>query len=157
MAALLLGIGGFLLVRGSASPAIAPVAAAPAVEDSAGAATAFPDEAPAATARTREQKRFDRYDKNRDDAIGREEYLASRRKAFARLDTNNDGRLDFEEWAARTIDKFASADADKSGTLTRAEFLVTAPKRRTPPRCACAPAPKPNATTARDEAEDETP
>lgn len=97
---------------------------------------------PKAPAKTREERRFDRYDKDRDDRITREEYLASRRKAFAKLDINGDGRLSFEEWAIRTTTRFATADADKSGVLNRAEFLTTAPKRRTPAktRCICPPA-----------------
>ncbi|VXC95345.1 EF-hand domain-containing protein [Sphingomonas sp. AX6] len=94
---------------------------------------------PKAPAKTREERRFDRYDKDRNDAITREEYLASRRKAFAKLDTNGNGRLDFEEWATRTTTKFASADADRSGAMSRAEFATTAVKRRAPvkTRCIC--------------------
>ena len=135
-ATLLLVVAGMFLFRSTAAPT-PPVPPAPA------AAAALPDEdlpdeAPSATAKTREQKRFDRYDKDRNDAITREEYLASRRKAFAKLDTNADGRLAFEEWAAKTTDKFTGADKDKSATLTRAEFLTTAPKRTADrPKCAC--------------------
>lgn len=92
---------------------------------------------PKAPAKTREERRFDRYDKDRNDAITREEYLASRRKAFAKLDTNGDGRLSFEEWAIRTTTKFAGADADKSGAMSRAEFATTAVKRRTPAKTRC--------------------
>ncbi|WP_404339301.1 hypothetical protein AB2M62_08320 [Sphingomonas sp. MMS12-HWE2-04] len=108
----------------------------------------MPDAAPSASAKTREQKRFDRYDKDRNDAVSREEYLMSRRKAFAKLDTDRDGKLGFEEWALKTTTKFAEADKDKSATLTRAEFLATAPKRAAKPRCSCgpaAPAPKEDA------------
>ena len=93
---------------------------------------------PEADERTREQKRFDRYDKDRDGQITREEYLTSRRKAFAKLDTNNDGQLSFEEWAITTTDKFAHADADHSGALTPAEFLTTRVVRKQTPKCACA-------------------
>lgn len=92
---------------------------------------------PKAPAKTREERRFDRYDKDRNDAITREEYLVSRRKAFAKLDTNGDGRLSFEEWAIRTTTKFAGADADKSGAMSRAEFATTAVKRRTPAKTRC--------------------
>ena len=53
------------------------------------------EELPRALPKTREQKRFGRYDKDRDGAITRDEYLASRRKAYAKLDTNGDGRLSF--------------------------------------------------------------
>ena len=92
---------------------------------------------PKALAKTREERRFDRYDKDRNDAITREEYLASRRKAFAKLDTSGDGRLNFEEWAIRTTTKVAGADADKSGAMSRAEFATTAVKRRTPAKTRC--------------------
>lgn len=91
----------------------------------------------AAPERTREEKRFDRYDKDRDGLITREEYLLSRRKAFARLDRNGDGRLDFEEWAIKTSERFATADANRSRTLDRAEFATTAPKRKARPACLC--------------------
>jgi hypothetical protein len=146
---LLLGVAGLFLFRGSANvqPAIMAPPAAAAV---AGEEAPLPDAAPGASAKTREQKRFDRYDKDRNDAVTRDEYLLSRRKAFAKLDADRDGKLGFEEWAVRTTGKFAGADTDKSGALTRAEFLATAPKRRTAkPKCACA---KPAAAT--EEAED---
>ncbi|OAN62678.1 EF-hand domain-containing protein [Sphingomonas sp. TDK1] len=145
-AALLLAFGGFLLFQHG--PARAPLAAvlqpAPAA---AGAVAPLPEVAPEADAKTREQKRFDRYDKDRNEAVSRDEYFTARHKAFAKLDTNGDGRLSFEEWAAKSITKFTGADSDKSGALTRAEFATTAPKRRPPgSRCACgrpAPAPTP--------------
>lgn len=136
-AALLLGVAGMFLFRGTASPSLVPPPPAAAVADL--PEEALPDEAPRASDKTREQKRFDRYDKDRNDAITREEYLAARRKAFAKLDTNGDGRLSFEEWAAKTTGKFMGADKDRSGTLSRAEFLTTAPKRRaSSPKCICA-------------------
>lgn len=142
-AALLLAFGGFLLFQHG--PARTPLAAVlPPMPGNASAATPLPDAAPEADAKTREQKRFDRYDKDRNEAIGRDEYFAARHKAFAKLDGNGDGRLSFEEWAAKSITKFNDADADKSGTLTRVEFAATAPKRRPPgaSRCACGkPAP----------------
>lgn len=138
-AALVLGVAGLFLLRGSAaSPVKLP--AAPAAHAAVVAAEGtLPEEAPSASAKTREQKRFDRYDKDRNDAVTRDEYLLSRRKAYAKLDANHDGRLDFDEWAAKTTTKFAGADADKSGTLTRTEFLATAPKARAgaKPRCVC--------------------
>jgi hypothetical protein len=152
-AALLLAFAGMFLFRGSAAPELrlpgAPAAhAAAAIADD-----PLPAEAPSASAKTREQKRFDRYDKDRNDAVSRDEYLLSRRKAYAKLDLNHDGRLDFEEWAAKTTTKFAGADGDKSGALTRAEFVATAPKARAgpKPRCAC---PAAAAAPAKDEAED---
>ena len=108
---------------------------------------ALPERVPEASAKTREEKRFDRYDKDRDDAITRDEYLASRRKAYAKLDVNGDGRLTFEEWAAKTSAKFAGADKDRSGRMNRAEFATTAVKRTARPRCAC-PAPRGNQAAA---------
>lgn len=137
VALMLFALAGFLFTRTSAAPPLPPQ---PSVTGGLGADAELPEEAPRASDRTREQKRFDRYDKDRNDAITREEYLVSRRKAFAKLDSNGDGRLSFDEWAAKTIDKFGTADADRSGSLTRAEFATTAPKRRAPARkCKCPP------------------
>jgi hypothetical protein len=150
-AAVLLVLAGIFLFRGSAARELV-LPAAPAARAAALAPEedALPAEAPRATDKTREQKRFDRYDKDRNDAVTREEYLLSRRKAYAKLDVNRDGRLDFEEWALKTTTKFSGADADKSGALTRAEFTATAPKARAgvKPRCVCPAVP------AKDEAED---
>ncbi|MGE0775131.1 MAG: histidine kinase [Sphingomonadaceae bacterium] len=96
-----------------------------------------PLEPPPSAERSREEKRFDRYDKDRDQLITSDEYLAPRQKAFTKLDVNGDGRLSFEEWAVRTSDKFAKADADGSKALSRDEFLTTRVKRKPPPRCNC--------------------
>lgn len=120
--ALLLGSGGLIMWQTlGASPPLTPPPPAPVAV----AATAPLVEPPAATEKTREEKRFQRYDKDRDLKITREEYLASRRKAYAKLDTNGDGKLGFEEWAIVTATKFAGADSDKSATLTPAEFATT--------------------------------
>jgi hypothetical protein len=141
--ALLLALAAMFLFRGSAAPGAKappppPAAQAEAAEDP------LPDEAPSASARTREQKRFDRVDKDRNASITRDEYFAMRHKAFAKLDINGDGRLSFEEWAAKGIARFNGADSDKSGTLTRTEFATTAVKRKAParPRCDCKTAAK---------------
>ena len=99
----------------------------------------LPDTAPEATDRTREQKRFDRYDKDRDSKITREEYLVQRRKAYARLDVDGDGKLSFDEWAVKATTKFAGADRDKSGAMTAPEFATTAVKRKGPARAKCPP------------------
>ncbi|MCD2323720.1 histidine kinase [Sphingomonas sp. IC-56] len=144
VAVLMLATAAFFLVRTPASsrpalPAASRTAAAG--DDDSDSTGSLPDEAPSATAKTREEKRFNRYDKDRNDSITREEYLASRRKAYAKLDSNGDGRLSFEEWAAKTTTKFTAADADRSGALTRTEFTTTAPKRKAKkPPCACKPA-----------------
>jgi hypothetical protein len=93
---------------------------------------------PEAPARDREQKRFDRYDKDRDGRVTRDEYLVPRRKAFAKLDANGDGRLSFDEWAIKTTTRFAEADRDRSAAMDAAEFATTAPKRKAArPACRC--------------------
>ena len=92
---------------------------------------------PEATELTREQRRFFRYDRNRDLKITRNEMLSTRTKAFRKLDTDGNNLLTFEEWAVATVDKFEGADADGDNELTPGEFATTAPKRRKKPRCAC--------------------
>lgn len=132
--ALLLAGGGLFLWQGSDSgPKIAPAplqAAEP---------TALPDQPPAATEKTREEKRFARYDKDKDGKVAREEFLASRRKTYAKLDTNGDGRLSFEEWSAKTSERFAKADSDKSATLTPEEFATTRIARKATRPAPCVP------------------
>ena len=94
--------------------------------------------APEADAKSKEERRFARADKDEDGRITLAELVEPRRKAFARLDLNQDGRLSFEEWAVRTIDKFAEADSDKNRILNPAEYAATAPKPRPKkPACAC--------------------
>lgn len=90
--------------------------------------------APAATAKSKEEKRFNRYDKDKNGAVSTAEYLASRQKAYAKLDLNRDGVLQFNEYAAKTTQKFAKADGDRSGGLTRTEFATTRVMRKSPPR-----------------------
>lgn len=94
-------------------------------------------EAPEASAKSREERRFSRADKNKNGRIESEEVLGARRKAFAKLDANGNGALSFDEWAAKTIDKFSGADADRSGWLTPAEYATTAPPPPKRKRCAC--------------------
>ena len=96
-----------------------------------------PLQAPEAPAKSREEKRFDRSDKDKNGRITRDELLQPRRKSYAKLDTNKDGRLSFEEWAHTTIDKFTRADRDRNGQLTRAEYATTAPKPAKKKSCAC--------------------
>ncbi|MEO8454759.1 MAG: EF-hand domain-containing protein [Sphingomicrobium sp.] len=94
-------------------------------------------EAPEASPKNREERRFSRADKNKDGKIEADEIFGARHKAFAKLDINGNGALSFEEWAAKTIDKFKGADSDHSGWLTPVEYATTAPpppKRKT---CSC--------------------
>lgn len=113
--------------------------------------TASPDELPLAdvsglagptppevSARTKEQARFDRYDRNRDNKISRNELLSTRTAAFRKLDKDGNNLLTFEEWAVTTVDKFEGADANTDGYLTREEFATTAPKPVVKkPACKC--------------------
>jgi hypothetical protein len=137
-ASLLLVTGGFLLWQGRAGDAsILPAApTARAGSPSMLAANVVP-QAPEATAKSREQKRFSRVDKDKDGRVEREELLGPRRKAYAKLDTDGNGSVSFDEWAAKTIDKFGGADTDRSGWLTPAEYASTAPPPPKRPRCAC--------------------
>jgi hypothetical protein len=99
---------------------------------------AAPPGPPAAAQRTREQRRFDRYDRNRDSAITRVEMLSTRSAAFRKLDKDGNNLLSFEEWAVRTSDRFAGADGNKDGKLNAAEFATTAPRPAAPKQdCAC--------------------
>ena len=132
-ALLLAGSGLILWQQLGASPPLAP----PLPVEAAG--TAPLAEPPAATEKTREEKRFLRYDKDRDGKVAREEFLASRRKAYAKLDANSDGRLSFEEWSAKTSERFAKADADKSATLTAEEFATTRIARKATRPAPCVP------------------
>ena len=116
----------------------APAAAQAAVE--------VPGEAPLiapvsdVTPLDKEAKRFNRYDKNKDGAITRDEYLANRRKAFAKLDLNHDGVLSFDEYSVKAIAKFTTADADRNSKLSAAEFATTVVKRKPRTKAVCPPA-----------------
>ena len=152
--AALLMVAAVMLVmnKRARSDAVLPLAPAALMAAGGGQATPpLPATVPEASERTREQKRFDRYDKDRNGTVTREEYLTARRKAFAKLDTDHDGKLSFDEWAIKAETKFAGADADKSGTLTATEFATTAVKRKPARRVSCAPA---VAAPAADEKED---
>ena len=94
---------------------------------------------PEATELTREQRRFFRYDRNRDLRITRNEMLSSRTGSFRRLDTDGNNLITFEEFAVTTADRFDEADADGDGELSAAEFATTAPPPRpaSSPRCNC--------------------
>lgn len=124
--------GAGLLVFGGPEKA---AALPPAPAQSTASVAPLPDVAPTATDLTREQRRFGRYDKDRDGGVTREEYLAQRRKAYAKLDVDGDGRLSFDEWAVKATTKFAGADRDRSGTMSATEFATTAVKRKPAPRC----------------------
>lgn len=148
--ALLVAAGMMLQAMRPAS--VAPLAAMPATSVSTADNQSVAPGVPQATEKTREQKRFNRYDKDRDGSITRDEYLASRRKAYAKLDTDGNGTLSFDEWAVKAQTKFATADADKSGTMNAAEFATTAVKRKARAKTNCPDKPAP----AEDNRDEET-
>lgn len=95
-------------------------------------------EPPEASALTREEQRFFRYDRNRDRRITRNEMLSTRSDGFRKLDKDGNNLLTFEEWAVTTVDRFEGADADGNGELSQSEFATTAPKRAPAKRtCKC--------------------
>ena len=111
VAALLMVLAGLLLWQTAANQEL--VIPAPA-----------PPEAPKAS---REEVRFNRYDRNRDELVSRLEMMGSRTKAFKALDTDGNNLLTFEEWAAATGQRFAGADRNKDQLLTRRSLLKRVP------------------------------
>lgn len=91
---------------------------------------------PEASELTREERRFFRYDRNRDRIITRNEMLSTRSDAFRKLDVDGNNLLTFEEWAITTSERFEGMDGDGDAKLTPAEFATSAPARR-PSRPAC--------------------
>jgi EF hand len=141
-AALLLATTGFFIWQARAdktSPIPPPPAAA--IDAPMGLADLAPP--PQASEKTREEKRFARYDKDKNGAVGRDEYLVSRQKGFAKLDTDGDGRVSFEEYAVKATTKFAAADRDRNGALTATEFATTRVVRKAKPKTKCAPSMQP--------------
>jgi hypothetical protein len=137
-ACFLLLTGAFLLwqsrAQGPSLPA-APTPLAAAASSLFGASQQL--EAPEASPKNREEKRFSRYDKDKDGKVESAEYFAARRKNFEKLDLDHNGALSFQEYAVKGIEKFQGADKDRSGWLTAAEFATTAappPKHKT---CSC--------------------
>ena len=98
---------------------------------------AAPPELPAAKDASREERRFNRYDRDRNESVSRIEMMSTRTAAFRKLDKDGNNLLSFEEWAAATGERFAGADRDKSGALSRVEFATTAPKRAVVAKCKC--------------------
>nr|WP_255551994.1 EF-hand domain-containing protein [Erythrobacter crassostrea] len=93
---------------------------------------------PTASELTREEKRFFRYDRNRDRRITRNEMLSSRSDGFRKLDVDGNNLLTFEEWAVTTAQRFDGMDADGNAELSQVEFATSKPKTRPKrPRCRC--------------------
>lgn len=107
-----------------------------------------PLQAPEASSQSREQKRFSRYDHDKDGKVEAAEYLAARQRNFAKLDVDHNGALSFQEYAVKGIEKFNAAGG-KKGWLSPTEFVATAPpppKRKT---CSCG-----QSFSARDDSSD---
>jgi hypothetical protein len=92
---------------------------------------------PEASELTREQRRFFRYDRNRDLRITREEMLSTRTNAFRALDRDGNNLLTFEEWAVATSNRFEEMDGNGDNELNQAEFATSAPSPRRTPACRC--------------------
>lgn len=93
---------------------------------------------PEASELTREERRFFRYDRDRDRIITRNEMLSSRSDGFRKLDVDGNNLLTFEEWAVTTATRFDEMDANGNARLTPAEFATSAPKpRKRKPACRC--------------------
>ena len=130
--------------HGAAGAAPAPLSA-----DAPPAAPSVPPDPPIVLAveapepaKSREEQRFARADRDDDGRIAQAEYLATRRRNYAKLDSNGDGRLSFEEYAASGIEKFETADANGDGALQAAEFATLAPKPKKPGGSDCVKAPE---------------
>src|SRR5690349_6214853 len=140
-AAILLMTGAFLMWQSHA-------AEAPKLPDAPAARTATslfggggqPMQAPEASPKTREEKRFSRYDHNKDGKVQADEYLAARQRNFAKLDVDHNGALSFQEYAVKGIEKFNAAGGRK-GWLSPAEFVKTAPPPPKRKACSCGSAP----------------
>ena len=91
---------------------------------------------------TKEERRFNRLDRDRDNRITRNEMLAPRVAAFRKLDVDHNNLLSFEEWAVRTSSRFKGADRNGDGVLNREEFATTKPKPPAHQTCRCSPMPK---------------
>ena len=98
---------------------------------------AQPLQAPEASAKSREEKRFSRYDHDKDGKVEAAEYLASRQRNFAKLDVDHNGALSFQEYAVKGIEKFNAAGG-KKGWFSPAEFVATAPPPSKHKTCSCA-------------------
>ena len=107
-------------------------------------------EAPEASPKSREEKRFSRYDHDKDGKVEAAEYLAARRRNFDKLDADHNGALAFQEYAVKGIEKFNGAGG-KKGWLSPAEFAATAPPPPKHKSCSCGRAEPPQVADNSDD------
>lgn len=112
-------------------------------------------ELPQVTEATREQRRFDRLDHDRNGRISRVEMLVPRAAQFRKLDIDGNNLLTFEEWAAKTANRFKAADRNGDGQLDRIEFATTKPKGPTKPACSCTGKPRRKAARSEPESDED--
>ncbi len=96
-----------------------------------------PLQAPEASSESRDEKRFSRYDRDKDGKVQAAEYLAARRRNFDKLDADHNGALSFQEYAIKGIEKFNTADKGRKGWLNLAELATTAPPPPKHKTCSC--------------------
>jgi hypothetical protein len=146
LGALLLVASGLFWWQGRAavSPPGAPsqlaLASAPAADEElpdSDAGDAVGSGLPEASEQSREAKRFDRLDKNRDGKITRTEMVSPRVKDFRKLDADGNNLLTFDEWSVATDNRFKGADKNGDGSLNREEFAATRQKTTKKPACKC--------------------
>ena len=130
--------------RAAGTPPAAPshpaLASAPAADEElpdSDAGDAVGPGLPQASEQSREAKRFDRVDKNRDGKITRTEMLSPRVKDFRKLDVDGNNLLTFDEWSVATDNRFKGADKNGDGGLSREEFATTKQKKAKNPVCKC--------------------
>ena len=140
-ACFLLMTGAFLIWQSHAEqgPAL-PDAPAPRAYSASMVSTGQPLVAPEASPKSRTEKRFSRYDHDKNGKVEAAEYLAARQRNFQKLDVDRNGTLSFQEYAVKGIEKFNTADHGRKGWLTEAELATTAPPPPKHKRCSCAPA-----------------
>jgi hypothetical protein len=146
LGALLLVASGLFWWQGRAAvtPPAAPshlaLASAPAADEElpdSDAGDAVGPGLPEASEQSREAKRFDRVDKNRDGRISRTEMLSPRVKDFRKLDVDGNNLLTFDEWSVATDNRFKGADRNGDGGLSREEFATTKQNKAKKPACKC--------------------
>lgn len=141
VASLMVAAGAFWVWQGAAQNEIPAPPPPPALPEglpiAAADAPKFGPAPPVAKEASKEEMRFNRYDRDRDNLISRIELMSSRTKAFKQLDKDGNNLLTFEEWAAATGERFAKADVNKDRLLTRLEFAATKPKPAAQPKCKC--------------------